>query len=59
MAFEDAPAGIAAVKAAGMIAVAVTTSFPRDVFRAHEPWPDLTVADFEEFLGGPGRPLIG
>lgn len=59
VAFEDAPAGIAAVKAAGMIAVAVTTSFPRDVFRAHEPWPDLIVADFEEFLSGPGRPLIG
>jgi hypothetical protein len=42
-----------------MIAVAVTTSFSRDVFHAHEPRPDLIVTDFEEFLSGPGRPLIG
>jgi beta-phosphoglucomutase len=59
VAFEDAPAGITAVKAAGMTAVAITTSFSRDVFRSYEPWPDVIVADFEEFVGGPGGQLIG
>jgi len=59
VAFEDAPAGITAVKAAGMTAVAITTSFSRDVFRSQEPWPDVIVADFEEFVSGPGWRLIG
>ena len=58
VAFEDAPIGITAVKAAGMTAVAITTSFSSDVFRSHEPRPDLIVADFEEFVDGPGGRLI-
>jgi len=59
VAFEDAPAGITAVKAAGMTAVAVSTSFARDVFCSQEPRPDVIVADFEDFVAGPGGHLIG
>jgi len=58
VAFEDAPAGITAVKAAGMTGVAITTSFSRDVFCSQDPRPDLVVADFEEFVAGPGGSLI-
>lgn len=39
--FEDSPAGVAAVKAAGMACVAVTTSFPGETLAA----ADLVVAD--------------
>lgn len=51
--FEDSPAGVAAVKAAGMRCVAVTTTFPRDVLAAADlvvddltdvPWPIEEVA---------------
>jgi sugar-phosphatase len=51
--FEDSPAGVAAVKAAGMRCVAVTTTFPRDVLAdadlvvddlTHVPWPIEEVA---------------
>lgn len=55
VAFEDAPAGIAAASAAGMRTVAVTTSFTAEIFGAHTPSPDLIVKDFDEFLDGPGR----
>jgi beta-phosphoglucomutase family hydrolase len=54
-AFEDALAGIAAARAAGMVAIAVTTSFSADVFRSASVGADAVVADFEEFLRGPGR----
>ena len=42
--FEDSPAGVAAVKAAGMFCVAVTTTFPRDVLAD----ADLVVDDLTE-----------
>jgi sugar-phosphatase len=42
--FEDSPAGVAAVKAAGMRCVAVTTTFPRDVLAE----ADLVVEDLTE-----------
>lgn len=51
--FEDSPAGVAAVKAAGMRCVAVTTSFPPTVLAAADvvvrdltevPWPIEEVA---------------
>jgi sugar-phosphatase len=42
--FEDAPAGVAAVKAAGMFCVAVTTTFPRAVLAD----ADLVVDDLTE-----------
>jgi HAD superfamily hydrolase (TIGR01509 family) len=58
VAFEDAPAGIAAARAAGMQSVAVTTSFGPEVFRAAAVGADVVVRDFEEFLAGPGHWLI-
>jgi sugar-phosphatase len=42
--FEDSPAGVAAVKAAGMFCVAVTTTFSRDVLAE----ADLVVGDLTE-----------
>jgi HAD superfamily hydrolase (TIGR01509 family) len=55
LAFEDAPAGVRAARAAGMTCVGVTTSFSREAFAAHGAEPDFAVRDFEEFLEGPGR----
>jgi HAD superfamily hydrolase (TIGR01509 family) len=55
LAFEDAPMGIAAARAAGMRCVGVTTSFRADVLLAHASPPHETVADYVEFLAGPGR----
>ena len=50
LAFEDAPAGIQAARAAGMRCVAVTTGFAADALASHGAAPDLAVRDFEEFL---------
>ena len=50
LAFEDAPAGIQAARAAGMRCVAVTTGFAADALASHGAPPDLAVRDFEEFL---------
>ena len=58
LAFEDAPAGIAAARAAGMICVALSTSFPAEAFADHGARPDYSVADFHEFLAGPGAWLL-
>jgi beta-phosphoglucomutase family hydrolase len=58
LAFEDAPAGILAARAAGMGCVAVTTTFPAAEFQAHGAAPDAAVADYEEFLAGPGAWLL-
>ncbi len=38
-----------------MTCVAVTTSFTADDFAVHGAPPDAAVADFEEYLEGPGR----
>ena len=48
--FEDAPMGVEAGKAAGMIVAALTTSFNEDHFRALPVAPDLVCADFDAFL---------
>jgi len=55
LAFEDAPLGIAAARAAGMGCVAVTTTFSAEAFAAHGAPADVAVADFEAYLDGPGR----
>ena len=54
LAFEDAPMGVLAARAAGMRCVAVTTSFRPEAFAAQGAVPHETVADFEEYLAGPG-----
>lgn len=59
VAFEDAPAGVAAAKAAGMTCVALTTSFTPEAFAAHGARPDAAVRDFESFLAGWGDRLAG
>jgi sugar-phosphatase len=59
LAFEDAPAGVAAAKAAGMTCVALTTSFTPEAFAAHGARPDAAVRDFESFLAGWGDQLAG
>jgi beta-phosphoglucomutase len=58
VAFEDAPSGIRAARAAGMACVAVTTTFDAAQFEAHGATPDAAVADFDEFLAGPGAWLL-
>jgi beta-phosphoglucomutase len=59
VAFEDAPLGVVAAKAAGMTVVAVTTSFAADAFRDHGAAFDHAVRDFDEYLAGPGGWLAG
>jgi HAD superfamily hydrolase (TIGR01509 family) len=58
LAFEDAPLGVEAARAAGMTCVALTTSFSAEVFRAHPVAPDAVVRDYDDFLAGPGRDLF-
>jgi HAD superfamily hydrolase (TIGR01509 family) len=50
LAFEDAPIGVAAAKAAGMRCIAITSRFAADVFGASEPPPDWTGADVDAYL---------
>jgi len=58
VAFEDAPAGVAAAKAAGMTCVGVTTSFTASALAAMGVAPDFTVKDFDDYLKGPGAWLM-
>jgi beta-phosphoglucomutase-like phosphatase (HAD superfamily) len=58
LAFEDAPAGVAAAKAAGMTCVGVTTSFTAAALAAMGVAPDYTVKDFDQYLKGPGAWLM-
>jgi beta-phosphoglucomutase len=55
VAFEDAPIGVAAARAAGMKTVALANSFTPDVFLAPGVGADWVVADFAAYLAGPGR----
>ncbi len=54
LAFEDAPMGLLAARAAGMTCVAITTVFRADEFVTHGAPPDAAVRDYAEFLDGPG-----
>jgi beta-phosphoglucomutase len=58
LAFEDAPSGVAAAKAAGMTCVGLTTSFDAAALASGGARPDFTVADFDGFLAGPGAWLL-
>jgi beta-phosphoglucomutase family hydrolase len=53
VAFEDAPAGVAAARAAGMTCVALSTSFSAEAVRAAGVAPDHVLPDFDAFLSGP------
>jgi beta-phosphoglucomutase-like phosphatase (HAD superfamily) len=46
--------GVLAARAAGMECVAVATSFPAQAFASQGAAPHYTVADFDEYLAGPG-----
>jgi HAD superfamily hydrolase (TIGR01509 family) len=59
LAFEDAPMGVAAARAAGMTCVALATTFSPEVLSALDPPPHAVVRDFDDFLEGPGRGLLG
>ncbi len=50
LAFEDAPIGVTAARAAGMRCIAITSSFSAETFRESDPPPDWTCRDFEEYL---------
>jgi HAD superfamily hydrolase (TIGR01509 family) len=50
LAFEDAPAGLLAARAAGMTCVAVTTGFEAAALAEAGATPDLAVRDYVEFL---------
>jgi len=58
LAFEDAPAGIAAARAAGMACVALTTSFAASTLLDPDTGADAALPDFDAFLDGPGRWLL-
>ena len=58
LAFEDSPSGVAAARAAGMVCVALSTSFSDGAFRAAGMAPDHVVEDFDAFLSGPGPELL-
>jgi beta-phosphoglucomutase len=55
LAFEDAPIGVEAAIRAGMRCIAVSSTFTPEQFAAHDPAPEAVVADYVEFLTGPGR----
>jgi beta-phosphoglucomutase len=50
LAFEDAPAGIIAARAAGMRTIGVSTSYTHDLLQRTTPPPHAIVADYDEFL---------
>lgn len=56
LAFEDAPTGITAARAAGMVAVALTTSFDAEHFEASA--PHFHARDYQDFLAGPAARIL-
>lgn len=58
LAFEDAPAGVVAAKAAGMACVGITTGFAAPLLLDPETGADAALPDFDAFLAGPGRWML-
>ncbi len=58
LAFEDAPLGVAAARSAGMMCVAVTSSYADEVFVSSSLQPHYTCHNFQAYLDGPGRWLL-
>jgi beta-phosphoglucomutase len=50
LAFEDAPAGIVAARAAGMTTIGVTTSYTPEILGSTEPPPHAIIRDYDQFL---------
>lgn len=57
-AFEDAPMGVQAARAAGMVCVGITTSFAAGDFVAHAAALDWAAPDYVRFLEGPAGPVF-
>ena len=58
LAFEDAPAGIIAARAAGMWCIGVSTSYQRDVLEHTDPPPHAIVANYNDFIAREGSWLF-
>jgi beta-phosphoglucomutase len=58
LAFEDAPMGVAAARAAGMRCVAITSTFSAETLAASDTPPDAAYPDFDAYLEGEGRWLV-
>jgi beta-phosphoglucomutase-like phosphatase (HAD superfamily) len=58
LAFEDAPVGVTAARAAGMPCVAITSTFTADAFAATNATPQAICPDFDAFLNGVGSWLL-
>jgi beta-phosphoglucomutase len=56
--FEDSPSGLVGARAAGMTCVAVGSTHTAEMLAAHGARPHAVVSDFEEWLAGPGAPLL-
>jgi beta-phosphoglucomutase len=54
LAFEDAPAGIIAARAAGMWCIGVSTSYAQDVLEHTDPPPHAVIANYSDFLARDG-----
>jgi HAD superfamily hydrolase (TIGR01509 family) len=58
LAFEDAPIGVTAARAAGMRTIALTSTFTAEAFTSTALKPDAEYADFDAFLAGEGAWLL-
>jgi beta-phosphoglucomutase len=58
LAFEDAPAGIIAARAAGMQCIGVSTSYPRELLEDTDPPPHAVVANYNDFIAHVGSWLF-
>jgi len=58
LAFEDAPVGVAAARAAGMPCVAITSTFSPETFARWDPPPTAIYPHFDGFLAEAGAWLL-
>lgn len=58
LAFEDAPLGVASARNAGMMCVAITSSFTPESFAVSDTPPHATCTDFDAYLSEEGAWLL-